>query len=490
MMTVYGRGAAVAVGALFLVAGQASGQTCAARAVGADVIVGDLPATTNFTATGGIDAFSMATTSCNMGDALLLWDQFPANTHPAITQNMYRFSRVNGAGRFEQIGNSWLKHGFTALTGSVCCSCQSPGNFSRLGIGCSDPYSAARNASQSGLGPHWQVNAHTGVFPTGGPATGTGGTGSVYRRLQFQLTDVVASTGGSAATTRFFGESQYVSPDDAAAGNQNNNASYRELAVSVTGSPVTNATVSLSTAPGAVANTSRMNPAIRGWAVCETGVTLTNVQVPNEGFYIVGSKATDLGGGMWHYEYAVFNLNSDRNGGAFTVPVPAGVTVTNIGQSFTTYHSGDGDGNINFSSTPWTSVRNSADVTFATETQAQNVRANAIRWSTTYNFRFDANAAPAAAGTVTLGLWKPGTPGSVTAVAQVPGTPPPACGDSDFNGDGDFGTDADIEAFFACLGGNCCATCFSGGSDFNGDGDSGTDADIESFFRVLGGGNC
>ena len=58
----------------------------------------------------------------------------------------------------------------------------------------------------------------------------------------------------------------------------------------------------------------------------------------------------------------------------------------------------------------------------------------------------------------------------------------------DFDGDGDTGTDADIEAFFACLGGNCCATCAS--SDFNADGDTGTDADIESFFRVLSGGPC
>jgi len=61
---------------------------------------------------------------------------------------------------------------------------------------------------------------------------------------------------------------------------------------------------------------------------------------------------------------------------------------------------------------------------------------------------------------------------------------------SDFNGDGDFGTDADIEAFFACLAGNCCPACFPGGADFNSDGDTGTDADIESFFRVLAGGNC
>jgi hypothetical protein len=59
---------------------------------------------------------------------------------------------------------------------------------------------------------------------------------------------------------------------------------------------------------------------------------------------------------------------------------------------------------------------------------------------------------------------------------------------ADFDADGDSGTDADIEAFFACLAGDCCPTC--GTADFNSDGDTGTDADIESFFRVLAGGPC
>ncbi|HYE63492.1 MAG TPA: hypothetical protein VD997_15995 [Phycisphaerales bacterium] len=68
--------------------------------------------------------------------------------------------------------------------------------------------------------------------------------------------------------------------------------------------------------------------------------------------------------------------------------------------------------------------------------------------------------------------------------------PTPVCGTSDFNGDGDAGTDQDIEAFFACIGGNCCPTCFGGGADFNADGDTATDQDIEAFFRVLGGGAC
>jgi hypothetical protein len=63
----------------------------------------------------------------------------------------------------------------------------------------------------------------------------------------------------------------------------------------------------------------------------------------------------------------------------------------------------------------------------------------------------------------------------------------PTC-TADFDGDGDIGTDQDIEAFFRCLAGTCCNLCAS--SDFNNDGDFGTDQDIESFFRVLAGGAC
>jgi hypothetical protein len=69
------------------------------------------------------------------------------------------------------------------------------------------------------------------------------------------------------------------------------------------------------------------------------------------------------------------------------------------------------------------------------------------------------------------------------------GTGPSPCCRSDYDGDGDVGTDADIEAFFACLAGSCCANC-PPDADFNCDGDIGTDQDIESFFRVLAGGQC
>jgi hypothetical protein len=66
----------------------------------------------------------------------------------------------------------------------------------------------------------------------------------------------------------------------------------------------------------------------------------------------------------------------------------------------------------------------------------------------------------------------------------------PVCGSADFDCDGSPGTDADIEAFFACLAGSCPAFPCRATADFNDDGDVGTDADIEAFFRVLAGGAC
>jgi hypothetical protein len=82
---------------------------------------------------------------------------------------------------------------------------------------------------------------------------------------------------------------------------------------------------------------------------------------------------------------------------------------------------------------------------------------------------------------------------TVTGSATLPANgviPPSTCGSADFNCDGDFGTDQDIYAFFACLSGTCPAAPCHSSADFNGDGDVGTDGDIEAFFRVLSGGHC
>jgi hypothetical protein len=194
----------------------------------------------------------------------------------------------------------------------------------------------------------------------------------------------------------------------------------------------------------------RATLAIRAWPELESGVTLTDVQVQNDGHFVVGSKATALGGGMWHYEYAVSNQNSDRNGGSFRVPLPAGTTVVNAGFHDVSYRNGDGPGNVNFSGLDWSPVVAPDSITWACETQAQNQSANAIRWSSTYNFRFDADVAPGT-GNVGLGLWMPGTPDAMNATAQVPA-----------------GTIAPITAY--CFGDGSGAACPCGNTSLSGSG--------------------
>ena len=140
-----------------------------------------------------------------------------------------------------------------------------------------------------------------------------------------------------------------------------------------------------------------------------------DVQVSADGLFMMGAKVTELGAGMWHYEYAVQNLNSHRSGGSFSVQLPAGTTLANIGFHDVDYHSGEP-----WDGTDWTHNSGAGDVlTWATTAFAQDPNANALRWGTLYNFRFDADVEPAVQ-LVTLGLFRPGVPIDVTAETLAP----------------------------------------------------------------------
>ncbi len=367
---------------------------------GADVIVGDIPGVSTYGDLGGMSAYSLGTTSCNVGDAELLWIA-GNNQHPVIGQNIYRMEN----GRFEQVGQSWLKHGFTALQQNLCCDCNSSGTGTRLGVGCSDPYGSGLNGSQSGLGPRSQVNAFTGAFSY--PFTAQGQTGDrVYKRLQVPTDDVDPTLHPDAV---YFGEAQYVSPDDSGAGNGFNNVSYCPL--NRNGNMV-NGAFRLVTGGG---QTVREQCAIRGWEAADSGVVAQDIFVPGEGMFIAGSNAIDNGDGTWSYEYAVFNNNSDFSGQSFTVPFGAGGTITNVGMSFPVYHSGEP-----YTNQAWTSTVSSNSVSWNTEMHMMNANANALRWGTTYSFWFTANAAPATVS-ASLGLFKPGNPGPQSVSLLGPG---------------------------------------------------------------------
>jgi hypothetical protein len=441
---------------------------------GPDVIVGDMPAISNYTPVGGIDAFSVATTSCNIGDVNLNWIASSPD-HPVIPQNLYRLKTVNGSARFEQVGQSWLKHAFTALTGNVCCTCNGVGG-AQLGIGCSDPYSSGRNGEQittvGGLGPRFQVNPHNGVFiwPYMFRNTAHVTHTSVTRRLQVALADLDPAQNSGAA---YYVESQYVTPRDSDARNQNNNCSYRRAVITGNASN-TNASLS--------GTTVREKAAIRAWKDTDPTVTETLVDTPeatnplggdNTGLVILSAKATDLGGGVTHYEYALFNMNSDRAIDAFTVPVGAGATVTNIGFHDVFYHSGDGHnsavGNVvNYDGTDWPGVYSGGNVSWTMPPATPVENSNALRWGTLYNFRFDVNRAPQT-GNVTLSMFKSvaGRPDSVNAssVVPTPAPPPPCPGDVTGDNAVDLSDLAVLLGHFGMMGG---ATLQDG--DLTGDG--------------------
>jgi hypothetical protein len=125
--------------------------------------------------------------------------------------------------------------------------------------------------------------------------------------------------------------------------------------------------------------------------------------------------------GVWHYEYAIHNQNLDRSIQSFSVPLGAGITLSDVGFHAPPNHPGfpnDGTvGDAGFSNAVWTSNQTSDALTWNTETFAQNQNANAIRFGTLCNFRFDSDRPPQAAN-ATIGFFKTGTP--ITVEIQGP----------------------------------------------------------------------
>ncbi|MCU0238988.1 MAG: hypothetical protein MUC29_06065, partial [Pyrinomonadaceae bacterium] len=239
---------------------------------GPDVVVGDVNGLAQFGGVSGTRVgISLGTDSCNFGQVDLNWFQMPNNDHPVIPQNLYRMSGgADNTERFEQIGQSRVKHGFTALTNNICgLGCNGVGG-SRLGSGCSDPYSASLNSGS--LSSRAWINPFTGAFPRGDSATPPGFSNSVNNRILTEINDLNTSLNAGAT---YYAEGQYVTPHEytwcnanaanAALCEQNknlfNNISYRRYNVTGTASP-------FSFSP--VGSTVRAKSAIAAW----TGATL------------------------------------------------------------------------------------------------------------------------------------------------------------------------------------------------------------------------
>jgi hypothetical protein len=391
---------------------------------GPDVIVGDLEDVDQQGSGGTQVGLAIGTDSCNNGDQPIDWFALPQTDHPVVPQNLYRMS--GGAAnneRFEQIGQSWMKHTFLALQDFVCGACnQSPpcNPGPQLCPGCSDPYTSGLNGDQDQIGSRAWVNPFTGSFPTN--ANDHSGhvhapTNTLAHRILVETSDLIP--GGNPGAT-YYGEAAYISPHEytwcqshPTECNMFNNFSYRQF--SVTGGPT-----NFSFPP--VGNTVRMQPAIQVWA--GTGATVHQVEPDpgNDGIWFMGYEVTNPSAGVWHYEYALFNMNLDRSIQSFSVPLGPVVNVSNIGFHAPPQQPGqphDGTvGDAGYSSTPWDVTQDTSSITWSTETFATNQNANAIRWGTLYNFRFDADAPPQTAN-ATVGYFKTGSP--MTVEIQAPG---------------------------------------------------------------------
>jgi len=395
---------------------------------GPDVIVGDLNGLSqpDTPAVGTQVGLSVGTDSCNIGTVDLDWFQTPSNDHPVIPQNFYRMSGgATNNDRFEQIGQSSVKHAFTALTQNICgLGCNNVGG-THLGSGCSDPYVVSLNSggASHNLGSRAWINPFTGAFPRADSATPpnshTGHThNSVSHRMVVEVNDLNTALNSGAT---YYAEAQYITPHEyvwcqANPGqcNMYNNVSHRQYTVSGTASPF---------GFSAAAATVRTKAAIAEW----TGATTKEFEPDpgNDGIGFVGYKVTNPSPGVWHYEYAIYNQNLDRGIQSFSVPLGSG-TVSNTG-----FHAppqqpawaNDGTvGSVGYSSTPWTPTQTANSLTWTSETFAQNPNANAIRWGTLYNFRFDSDRPPQTT-TATIGFYKTGAPilVSVQAPDQGPG---------------------------------------------------------------------
>ncbi len=381
----------------------------AAQTDGPDVTVIYVSGTSNYTTGGAINgyrAYSLGTTSCNVGTRPVNWcDEsggctgLNSNQHPVIAQNFYRLKE----GRFEQIGMSWLKHGFLSTNSqdSSCLpevpTCQVPSRGgSELGIGCTDTYGSSLNGSWSWSGPRSEVNPTTGLYPF--PA-GNGPTGQpIDQRIQVLETDLDPALNAGAL---YWGEGHYIADNDALEGNGFNNASHRSFTVGA----LPALTVSFT------GSTIREQPAIRAWKTADSAVELVNVDapagaLPTQRFHLA-RKVTEPVPGTFHYEYAIHNMNSDRAGQRFVVDFADGTTISNSGFKDIDHHS-----NEPYAATDWTTTvdAGASSVAWSSELYSVSVNANALRWGTMFNFWFEADAGPDQITSSTLTLFKPGMP--------------------------------------------------------------------------------
>ena len=122
-----------------------------------------------------------------------------------------------------------------------------------------------------------------------------------------------------------------------------------------------------------------------------------------EGRLQLAVSTTDLGGGLYHYEFALMNFDFDRQIGSFTVPLRPDITVSNV--SFA-----DADVDV---VDDWTAWSRPYSITWS------STPGNEMDWGTLYSLGFDADVAPVET-TASLGVFEAGAPSKIQIEGQGP----------------------------------------------------------------------
>ena len=230
------------------------------------------------------------------------------------------------------------------------------------------------------------------------PSTNPPPHNAISHRIQVRDEDLDTNFNAGA---QYFAEGYYVTNDDVF---HENSASWKPI--SVVGNPGSVWSFPMS-GPSTPPN---IGFAIDAWTGARQTILAQEIPVrvgqSPDGRCILAAKAIDLGNGTWRYEYALYNMDMARRVGSFSIPIRAGTTVTDIGFHGAEHHDEP------FSNDPWTPTVESNAVVWSTPD-------NPVRWGTLYNFRFTADVAPFDT-TVTIGLFEPGTPTSVSGITTGP----------------------------------------------------------------------
>tara|TARA_R110002072_G_scaffold228234_13_gene385449 strand:+ start:30441 stop:32666 length:2226 start_codon:yes stop_codon:yes gene_type:complete len=333
---------------------------------------------------------AMLNTMCNPGSVDIPWQAAMQPNHPKFG---FLIARVHND-KIEQINEwSFCKHAFTSINvNGQCGTCQDPNTGSLMGINCSDTYGSGNNASRTWLGPPEEIDPWLGTWnPVGSyfdigdpmqagypaPADGTRSLSqSIFDSVDNRVTvdEIDLTTAGAS----YYYCLQLIHQGEAVANRGDNNA-HRGMNPSWNGNNWSFSNNAEGQQYGSV---------LDRWTGADVEVGQNG---SDDGRFYVASKVTALGGGNFHYEYAVHNVDNSRAGGSFKLPIDAGATASNF--SF-----GDIDTN---GGNDWSAARVGNEIVFTA------TASNPIEWNTIYNFGFDCNFA-AGSSACTIDQHRPG----------------------------------------------------------------------------------